>query len=72
MFGPRLYHSLPKYLRDIERVKTEKFEFELDKFLELTSVEPKMPKQQPMIWIDSIPAQVIRVSKSIGLRDPSK
>ena len=29
-FGPRLYNSLPKYLRDIESVKTEKFKFELD------------------------------------------
>ena len=35
VFGPRLYNSLPKYLRDIESVKTEKFTFELDKFLEL-------------------------------------
>ena len=34
-FGPRLmYNSLPKYLSDIERVKTEKFKFELGKFLE--------------------------------------
>ena len=33
VFGPRLYNSLPKYLRDIESVKTEKFKFELDKFL---------------------------------------
>ena len=32
VFGPRLYNSLPKYLRDIESVKTEKFKFELDKF----------------------------------------
>ena len=35
VFGPHLYNSLPKYLRDIESVKTEKFKFELDKFLEL-------------------------------------
>ena len=27
VFGPRLYNSLPKYLRDIESVKTEKFKF---------------------------------------------
>ena len=27
-------NSLPKYLRDIESVKTEKFKFELDKFLD--------------------------------------
>ena len=43
VFGPRLYNSLPKYLRDIESVQTEKFKFELDKFLELIPYEPKMP-----------------------------
>ena len=42
-FGPRLYISLPKYPRDIESVNTEKFKFELDKFLELIPEEPKMP-----------------------------
>ena len=42
VFGPRLYNSLPKYLRDIESVKTEKFKFELDKFLKLIPDEPKM------------------------------
>ena len=42
VFGPRLYNSLPKYLRDIESVKTEKFNFELDKFLELISDETQM------------------------------
>ena len=41
--GPRLYNSLPKYLRDIESVKIEKFKFELDKFLELIPDEPKLP-----------------------------
>ena len=34
VFGPRLYNSLPKYLRDTESVKTEK--------LELIADEPKM------------------------------
>ena len=43
VFGPRLYNSLPKYLRDIKSVKTEKFKFELDKFLELIPDPPKMP-----------------------------
>ena len=43
VLGPRLYNSLPKYLRDIERVKTEKFKFVLDKFLELIPDEPKLP-----------------------------
>ena len=34
VFGQRLYNSLPKYLlRNIESVKTEKFKFELYKFL---------------------------------------
>ena len=43
LFGPRLHTSLPKYLRDIESLKTEKLKFELDKFLELIPDEPKMP-----------------------------
>ena len=43
VFGPRLYNSLPKYLRDIESVKTEKFKFELDKFLDKIPDQPKMP-----------------------------
>ena len=42
VFGPRLYNSFPKYVRDIESVKTEKFKFKLDKFLELIPDEPKM------------------------------
>ena len=44
VFGPRLYNSLPKYLTDIESVKTEKFKFELDKFLEFIPDELKMSK----------------------------
>ena len=43
IFGPRLYNSLPKYLRDIESVQTEKFKFKLDKFLEFIPDEPKIP-----------------------------
>ena len=43
VFWPRLYNSLPKYLRDIESVKTEKLKFVLDKFLELIPDEPKIP-----------------------------
>ena len=38
-----MYNSLSKYLRDPESVKTEKFKFEFDKFLELIPDEPKMP-----------------------------
>ena len=43
VFGPRLYNSLAKYLRDIVSVKTEKFKFELEKFLEHIPDEPKIP-----------------------------
>ena len=43
VFGPRLYNSLPKCLRDIESVRTEKFKFELDKFLDTIPDQPKMP-----------------------------
>ena len=43
VFGPRLYNSMPKYLRDIESDKSEKFKLELDKFLELNPDEPKIP-----------------------------
>ena len=42
VFWPRLYNSLPKYLRDIESVKTVKFKFEFDKFLELIPDQPKI------------------------------
>ena len=41
--GPRLYNSLPKYLRHIESIRTEIFKYENDKFLELIPDEPKMP-----------------------------
>ena len=43
VFGPRLYNSLKNYLRDIESVKTEKFKFKLDKFLDTILDQPKMP-----------------------------
>ena len=43
VFGPRLYNSLPKYLRDIESVTAEKIKFELDKFLDTIPDQPKMP-----------------------------
>ena len=33
-FGPGLYNSLPKYLKDIESVQTERFKSELCKFNE--------------------------------------
>ena len=42
IFRLRSQNSLPKYLRDIESVKTEKLKLELDKFLELIPDEPKL------------------------------
>ena len=41
VLGPRLYNSLPKYLRDIESVKTEKFD--IWRHLELIPDEPTLP-----------------------------
>ena len=42
MFGLRLYDSLPKYLRNMESVKTKKIKFETDNFLEIIPDEPQM------------------------------
>ena len=44
VFGPRLYNSFAKYLRDIESVKIEKLKFDLDKFLGTIPDQPEMPK----------------------------
>ena len=61
-----MYNWLPKYLRDMESVKTEKFKLVLDKFLELIPDEPKMPNyvtaagsnsilhQLPHLWAQRI------------------
>ena len=38
----RLYYSLPKYLRDIESVKTAQSKIEINKFLELIPDKTKM------------------------------
>ena len=61
LFGPRLYNSLPKYLRDIESVKTENFKFELDKFLELIPDEPKIPTYVTASGSNSILDQLIHL-----------
>ena len=52
--GPRLYNSFPKYLRDIESVKTEKFKLLLLKFLELIPDEPQMPNYSTVSGSNSI------------------
>ena len=62
VFGPRLYNSLSKYLRDIESVKTEKFKFELDKFLELIPDEPKMPNYVTASGSNSILDQLTQLT----------
>ena len=53
VFGPRLYNSLPKYLRDIKSVKTEKFKFELDKFLDTIPDQPKIPIKEFTTVVES-------------------
>ena len=77
VFGPRLYNSLPKYPRDIEIVKTEKFKFELDKFLELIPDEPKMPKYVTASGSNSILDQLTHlraqgIYQSVGVFAASK
>ena len=52
--GPRLYNSMPKYPRDIESVKTDKFKFELDKLLELIPDQPKIPNSVTATGSNSI------------------
>ena len=48
VFGARLYNSLPKFLRDIESVKTEISEFELDKnFWSSFLISQKCPTMSP-------------------------
>ena len=66
VFGPRLYNSFPKYLRDIENAKTEKFKFELDKFLELIHDEPKMSNYVTAARINSILDQLSH-SRALGI-----
>ena len=61
VFGGRLYNALPKYLRDIESVKTEKFKFKLDKFLEIVPDEPKVPNYVTASGNNSILGQLTNV-----------
>ena len=58
---PRLYNSLPKYLRDTESVKAEKFKFELDKFLALIPDEPNRPNYVTASGSNSILDQLIHL-----------
>ena len=49
-------------MRVIESVKTEKFKFELDKFLELIPDEPKMPNNVTAAGNNSILDQLIHLT----------
>ena len=49
-----MYNSLPKYPNDIENVKTEKFKFELYKFLDTIPDQPKMPNYVTALGSNSI------------------
>ena len=52
-----LYYSLPRYLRNIKSDKTEKFKFELDKFLGFIPDEPKMLNYVTAARSNGIPDQ---------------
>ena len=58
VFGPHLYNSPTEHLRDTESVKTEKFKFELDKFLELIPDYPRMPNYATAVRTNSILDQI--------------
>ena len=47
VFEPRLYNSLPKYLRDIESVKSEKLKFELKSISTPFLISQKCPTVSP-------------------------
>ena len=51
---PWLYNWFPKYLINIESVKTEKFKFQRDKFIEFIPDEPKMPNYVTVAGSNSI------------------
>ena len=61
VFGPQLYNSLPKYLRNIESVKTEPINFGLDKFLDLIPDQPKIPNYVTASGSNSILDQLIHL-----------
>lgn len=45
---------MPKYLRDFDIVRTEKFKFNLYKFIELIPDQPKMPNSVTAARVNSI------------------
>ena len=45
--GPKLFNSLPKYLRNISKVSVEEFKEKLDKYLELIPDEPNVEGLTP-------------------------
>ena len=57
-------------MRDIESVKTEKFKFEHDKFLELIPDEPKMPNYVTASGSNSIIDQVTHLRAQGIYRSP--
>ena len=45
--GPKLFNSLPKYLRNISKVKVEEFKEKLDKYLQQIPDEPNVESLTP-------------------------
>ena len=77
VFWSGLYNSLPKYLRDIEIVKTDKFKFQLDKIFELIPDKPKMPNYVTGARSNDIHGQLSQCSswgiyQGGGVPDPFK
>ena len=58
VFGRRLYNSLPKNLKAIKSVKSEKFKLEFDEFLELIPDDSKMPNYATAAGSNSIHDQL--------------
>ena len=45
--GPKLFNSLPPYLRNLKRISLDDFKMKLDKYLEKVPDEPAMPGLTP-------------------------
>lgn len=56
--GPKLYNSLPKYLRDTNYTSHEKFKHALDKFLKTIPDQPKLPHYHLRATSNSITDQL--------------
>ena len=56
--GPRLYNSLPRYLRNLNGVSTENFKNRLDKFIKFVPDQPSLDHYRTAAESNSIDAQL--------------